>query len=90
MSVGFVGGGGRRLVESIDAKLSDSWEGRWLVGNREDPERKTLFLIWWFWLQQIPVPLRVEQEFFKAFCEFEASGNSAPTSRDHFVVRSES
>jgi hypothetical protein len=40
MSVGFVGGGGRWLIETRHAKLSDLWEARWLVGNREDPERK--------------------------------------------------
>jgi hypothetical protein len=40
MSVGFVGGGGRWLVETLHAKLSDLWEARWLVGNREDPEHK--------------------------------------------------
>jgi hypothetical protein len=40
MSVGFVGGGGRWLIETLRPKLSDMWEARWLVGNREDPERK--------------------------------------------------
>lgn len=40
ISVGFVGGGGQWLVETIHAKLSDLWEARWLVGDREDPERK--------------------------------------------------
>jgi hypothetical protein len=40
MSAGFVGGGGRWLIETLHTKLSDLWEARWLVGNREDPERK--------------------------------------------------
>jgi hypothetical protein len=40
MSVGFVGGGGRWLVETLHAKLSDLWEARWLVGNKDDPDRK--------------------------------------------------
>jgi hypothetical protein len=39
-SVGFVGGGGRWLIETLHANQSDLWEARWLVGNREDPERK--------------------------------------------------
>jgi hypothetical protein len=40
MSVGFVGGGGRWFIETLHAMLSDFWEARWLVGNREDPDRK--------------------------------------------------
>jgi len=40
MLVGLVGGGGRWLIESLQAKLSDLWEARWLVGNRDDPDRK--------------------------------------------------
>jgi hypothetical protein len=48
-----------------------------------------LFLAWRFWRQQVPVLLRVKQELFKAFSEFEASGNSAPASPNHFVVRSD-
>jgi hypothetical protein len=50
----------------------------------------SLFLVWRFWRQQVPVLLRVEQKLFKAFGELEASGNHAPVSRQHFVVRSES
>jgi hypothetical protein len=51
--------------------------------------QRGLFLVWRFWWQQVSVLLRVEQEFFKALGEFEASGNSAPASRNHFVVRSD-
>lgn len=40
MSVGLVGGGGRWLIETLHGKLSDLWEARWRVENREDPERK--------------------------------------------------
>jgi hypothetical protein len=40
MSVGLVGGGGRWHIETLSANLSDLWEARWLVGNKEDPERK--------------------------------------------------
>jgi hypothetical protein len=39
-----------------------------------------LFLVWRFWRQQVSVLLRVEQELFKAFGEFEASGNHTPCS----------
>ena len=36
--VGFVGGGGRWLIEAVGSGSSDWWEGRWRVGdrNRED------------------------------------------------------
>ena len=42
MSVGFVGGGGRWLIETIRPKGSDFWEARWVVGNKDHPEK----LIW--------------------------------------------
>lgn len=40
MSVGFVGGGGRWLIETMDAELSDIWEAAWRLGDKEDPARK--------------------------------------------------
>ncbi len=40
MSVGFVGGGGRRLIESVGNAVSDLWEAGWRVQNHSDPERK--------------------------------------------------
>jgi hypothetical protein len=40
MSSGFVGGGGRWLIESMDAELSDIWEAAWRIGDKEDPARK--------------------------------------------------
>jgi hypothetical protein len=40
MSVGLVGGGGRWLIETLHPRVSDLWEARWLVGNREDAEQK--------------------------------------------------
>lgn len=42
MSVGFVGGGGRWLIETISSEGSDFWEARWEVGNKDHPEK----LIW--------------------------------------------
>jgi hypothetical protein len=39
MSVGFVGGGPRWLIETRQAYASDVWEARWQVTNREDPEK---------------------------------------------------
>lgn len=40
MMVGFVGGGGRWLIETIRSSSSDYWEGRWQVGERDRPDRK--------------------------------------------------
>lgn len=40
MLVGFVGGGGRWLLEAIGPRGSDIWEARWAVGNQNDPDRK--------------------------------------------------
>lgn len=40
MSVGFVGGGGRWLLEAVKPAVSDGWEARWQVGDQEDPERR--------------------------------------------------
>lgn len=42
MSVGFIGGGGRWLIETIGPDGSDFWEARWKVGNQNHPEK----LIW--------------------------------------------
>ncbi|WDP91205.1 MAG: hypothetical protein HUN04_16485 [Desulfobacter sp.] len=42
MSVGFVGGGGRWLIETISPNGSDYWEARWEVGNQNHPKK----LIW--------------------------------------------
>jgi hypothetical protein len=40
MLVGFVGGGGRWLIEAIKPNGSDFWEGRWHVGDRQRSDRK--------------------------------------------------
>lgn len=40
MSVGLVGGGRRSLIESARDGVSDLWEARWRVQNRNDPDRK--------------------------------------------------
>ncbi|WP_017445881.1 hypothetical protein [Gayadomonas joobiniege] len=39
MSVGFVGGGGRWLIETVKSGKSDFWEAGWEVGDRDDPEQ---------------------------------------------------
>jgi len=40
VSVGFVGGGGRWLIEALHSDQSELWEAGWLIGNRDDPDRK--------------------------------------------------
>jgi hypothetical protein len=40
MSVGFVGGGGRWLIETRRAQASDLWEAQWQVMNKDDPDQK--------------------------------------------------
>ena len=40
MLVGFVGGGGRWLIEAQHSGTSDFWEGRWQVGDRARADRK--------------------------------------------------
>lgn len=40
MSVGFVGGGGRWMIEVVKADTSDAWEARWEIGDKDDPERR--------------------------------------------------
>ena len=40
MSVGFVGGGGRWLIETQQAQASDLWQARWQVVNKDDPDQK--------------------------------------------------
>jgi hypothetical protein len=40
VSVGFVGGRGRWLIETLQPAQSDLWEPRWLIGNRNDPDRR--------------------------------------------------
>jgi hypothetical protein len=40
MLVGFVGGGGKWLIETCGPKHSDSWEPRWLVGNKNSVDKK--------------------------------------------------
>jgi len=40
MSVGFVGGGGRWLIETQQARVSDLWQARWQSLNKDDPDRK--------------------------------------------------
>ena len=40
MLVGFVGGGGRWLLETTGTNGSDYWEGRWEVGDQNHPDRK--------------------------------------------------
>lgn len=42
MTVGFIGGGGRWLIETISPTGSDYWEARWEVGNKDHPDK----LIW--------------------------------------------
>jgi hypothetical protein len=40
MSVGFVGGGGRWLIETQQAQVSDLWEARWQIMDKDDPDQK--------------------------------------------------
>ncbi len=40
MLVGFVGGGGKWLVETCGPERSGVWESRWLVGNRDSADKK--------------------------------------------------
>jgi hypothetical protein len=40
MSVAFIGGGGRWLLEAIATDRSDFWEGRWETGDRERADQK--------------------------------------------------
>jgi hypothetical protein len=40
MSVGFVEGGGRWLIETQQARVSDLWQARWQSLNKDDPDRK--------------------------------------------------
>jgi hypothetical protein len=40
MLVGFVGGGGRWLIEAIGDRGSDYWEGRWEVGDQERKDQR--------------------------------------------------
>lgn len=40
MLVGFVGGGGRWLIEATGSVSSDYWEGRWQVGEKGRTDRK--------------------------------------------------
>jgi len=40
MLAGFVGGGGRWLIEAIDRSGSDYWEARWELGDRSRSDRR--------------------------------------------------
>lgn len=40
MSVGLVGGGGRWLIETQQARGSDVWQSRWQVDSKDDPGQK--------------------------------------------------
>jgi hypothetical protein len=40
MLAGFVGGGGKWLIEVIYKDFSDFWYAHWNVGNQDDPDRK--------------------------------------------------
>ena len=40
MSVGFVGGGGRWLIETQQTRASDVWQSRWQSVNKDDPDQK--------------------------------------------------
>ena len=40
MSVAFIGGGGRWLIEALCPSGSDYWEAKWEIGNRNHPEKK--------------------------------------------------
>ena len=40
MLAGFIGGGGRWVIEAVKLSSSDYWEGRWQVGDKNHPDRK--------------------------------------------------
>jgi hypothetical protein len=42
MLVGFVGGGGKWLIETWGPEHSDFWESRWVVGNKDSIDKKDL------------------------------------------------
>ncbi|HET9410113.1 MAG TPA: hypothetical protein VFO39_22950 [Candidatus Sulfotelmatobacter sp.] len=58
MMVGFVGGGGRWLIEAVGSGSSDWWEARWQVGDRNRDDKR----IWRVTYGRIAVgqPLRSE------------------------------
>lgn len=39
MTAGFIGGGGRWLIEAVKPSESDFWEANWEVGDKDDPEQ---------------------------------------------------
>jgi hypothetical protein len=47
MTVGFVGGGGRWLIESMRPSASDLWEARWRVQNQNEPDRKIWAVVYY-------------------------------------------
>jgi len=40
MTSGFVGGGGRWLIEAYNGDVSDFWEAKWEVTDKDNPERR--------------------------------------------------
>jgi hypothetical protein len=40
MSVAFIGGGGRWIIEAVCPDGSDYWEAKWEIGNQQHPDRK--------------------------------------------------
>jgi hypothetical protein len=47
MTVGFVGGGGRRLIESTRPSASDLWEARWRVQDQNEPDRRIWAVVYY-------------------------------------------
>lgn len=47
MTAGFIGGGGRWIIEAFNGNSSEFWEANWEVGDQDDPERKIWKVIYY-------------------------------------------
>ncbi|HTV57872.1 MAG TPA: hypothetical protein VMJ93_03285 [Verrucomicrobiae bacterium] len=55
LSAAFAGGGGRRLLEASSPAGCDFWQSRWLVGDRNRPDRK-IWNVTYFRIARTPAP----------------------------------
>ncbi len=82
MSVGFIGGGGRWLIEALHPSGADYWEARWEVGNQDHPE-KLIWQVAYGRIAQTSEPSQlsiraaavVKQELLSTLVEIEAFAN---------------
>jgi hypothetical protein len=80
-TVGFAGGGGRRLIAAVKNDRADLWEARWAVGDQKDPAQK----IWMVTYGRVTTGFAIDSEPRRNLAEVRAELAATLADIAHFA-----